>query len=97
MELTALSVALLALGLPKLAFIGTGAWFFMLVNAFKVPFSVHLGLITGESLLMDAALILPMVPGALLGPVIVRHMNQKLFESVALALAVIAAVKLILF
>src|SRR5882724_1517515 len=43
-------IYLLAIGLPKLAFIGTGAWFFMLVNAFKVPFSVHLGLITPDSL-----------------------------------------------
>jgi uncharacterized membrane protein YfcA len=88
---------LLAVGLPKLEFIGTGAWFFLLVNAFKVPFSAHLGLITSESLLMDALLILPMLPGALLGPVIVRHMNQKVFERVALVLAVVAALKLILF
>lgn len=88
---------LLAVGLPKLEFIGTGAWFFMLVNAFKVPFSVHLGLITSESLVMDAALIIPMLPGAFLGPVIVRHMNQKVFETVALVLAVVAAVKLVVF
>ena len=88
---------LLAVGLPKLEFIGTGAWFFLLVNAFKVPFSVSLGLITVDSLLMDAALILPMVPGALLGPVIVRNMNQQAFERVALVLAVAAAIKLILF
>jgi len=87
---------LLAVGLPKLAFIGTGAWFFLLVNAFKVPFSVHLGLITADSLLMDAALILPMAPGALLGPVLVRRMNQRVFENVALALAAAAAVKLAL-
>ena len=88
---------LLAVGLPKLAFIGTGAWFFLLVNAFKVPFSVHLGLITEDSLMMDALLILPMVPGALLGPLVVRHMNQKVFERLALVLAVLAALKLILF
>src|SRR4029078_10404491 len=30
-------VYFLAIGMPKLEFIGTGAWFFMLVNAFKVP------------------------------------------------------------
>jgi hypothetical protein len=88
---------LLAVGLPKLSFIGTGAWFFLLVNAFKVPFSVHLGLINGESLMLDAVLLLPMVPGALLGPVIVRRMNQNVFENVALVLAVVAAFKLILF
>src|SRR5579859_46075 len=70
----------LAIGLPKLVFVGTGAWFFMLVNAFKVPFSAHLGLITWRSLVMDGILIVPMIPGALLGPVILRRLNQRAFE-----------------
>jgi uncharacterized membrane protein YfcA len=87
---------LLAVGLPKLAFVGTGAWFFFLVNSFKVPFSVHLGLITADSLFMDAILILPMVPGALLGPVILRRLNQSTFEWMILALTVAAAVRLVL-
>jgi uncharacterized membrane protein YfcA len=86
---------LLAIGLPKLAFIGTGAWFFMLVNAFKVPFSVQLGLITRDSLWMDALLILPMIPGALLGPVILRHLNQEMFERLVLGLTVAAALRLL--
>ncbi|MGO8674387.1 MAG: sulfite exporter TauE/SafE family protein [Limisphaerales bacterium] len=86
---------LLAIGLPKLAFIGTGAWFFMLVNASKVPFSVKLGLITPHSLVMDALLAVPMIPGALLGPIIVRHINQQSFEIMVLALTVIAALKLL--
>jgi uncharacterized membrane protein YfcA len=85
----------LAIGLPKLTFVGTGAWFFMLVNAFKVPFSVHLGLITSRSLLLDAVLVIPMVPGALLGPVILRRINQKNFERMVLVLTAIAALRLI--
>ena len=85
---------LLAIGLPKLAFIGTGAWFFMLVNAFKVPFSVHLGLITLDSLLMDALLVVPMVPGALLGPVLLKRMNQRTFELLAILLTLAAALRL---
>jgi hypothetical protein len=87
---------LLAVGLPKLAFVGTGAWFFLLVNSCKVPFSVHLGLITGDSLLMDALLIVPMIPGALLGPVILRRLNQSTFEWIILALTGAAAVRLII-
>lgn len=87
---------LLAIGLPKLAFVGTGAWFYMLVNAFKVPFSVKLGLITRHSLVMDAWLVLPLVPGALLGPVILHRLNQKAFEWLALVLTVVAALKLLL-
>jgi uncharacterized membrane protein YfcA len=87
---------LLAIGLPKLAFIGTGAWFYMLVNAFKVPFSLQLGLITPDSLRMDALLVLPMVPGALLGPVILHRLDQRVFEIMALILTVAAAVRLVL-
>src|SRR6185295_1737898 len=29
----------LAIGLPKLELVGTAAWFFLVVNTFKVPFS----------------------------------------------------------
>lgn len=86
----------LALGLPKLEFIGTGAWFYMLVNAFKVPFSVRLGLITPPSLLMDACLLVALIPGALLGPVILHKLNQKAFEWLALVLTIAAAIKLLL-
>ena len=86
---------LLAIGLPKLAFIGTAAWFFLLVNAFKVPFSVGLGLITPASLHLDVVLLLPMVPGALLGPVILRHINQRAFEVMVLVFTVAAALRLL--
>jgi uncharacterized protein len=87
---------LLAVGLHKLNFVGTGAWFFMLVNAFKVPFSIGLGLITPESLLMDAYLLVPMIPGALLGPVVLHQVNQQVFELLVLLFTVAAAVRLLI-
>ena len=87
---------LLAVGLPKLAFVGTAAWFFILVNSFKVPFSLRLGLITPGSLAMDAALLLPMLPGAFLGPVILKRINQRAFELLVLVLAIGAAIRLLL-
>ena len=85
----------LAIGLPKLAFVGTGAWFFMLVNAFKVPFSAHLGLITRHSLMLDALLLIALVPGALLGPIILRRINQKNFELMVLILTAVATLRLV--
>lgn len=88
---------LLAIGLPKLAFIGTSAWFYMCVNAFKVPFSFKLGLITRESIVLDALLVLPMIPGALLGPVLLKRLNQEAFEAMVLVLTVVAAAKLLLW
>ena len=87
---------LLAIGLPKLALVGTGAWFFLFVNLFKIPFSLHLGLITADSLRMDAILCLPMIPGALLGPVILKRLNQTAFEIMVLAFTVIAAMRLLM-
>lgn len=89
-------IYLLAVRLPKMEFIGTSAWFFMFVNLFKTPFSVGLGLITPKSLLLDGLLLLPMLPGALLGPVILARMNQKVFEVLALALTVAAVARLLL-
>ena len=86
---------LLAIGLPKLAFIGTGAWFFMLVNAFKVPFSLHLGLINLASLKTDALLVLPMIPGALLGPILLKRLHHRAFEVMVLTLTVLAALRLL--
>ena len=86
---------LLAIGLPKLSIVGTGAWFFLFVNIFKVPFSMHLGLITADSLRMDALLCIPMIPGALLGPVILKRINQSAFEAMVLAFTILAAIRLL--
>ncbi len=86
---------LLAAGLPKMQFLGTMAWFFLVVNLFKVPFSAGLGLINLESLKLDAALLLPMLPGALLGPLIVHRIPQKGFEWMVLGLTALAAARLL--
>lgn len=88
-------IYLLALSLPKLEFIGTSAWFFLFVNLFKVPFSAGLGLITAHSLTLDAILILPMLPGLVLGPFILKRMNQRVFEVMALILTVLAVLRLL--
>ena len=71
---------LLALRLPKVAFIGTAAWFFLFLNLFKVPFSAGLGLINADSLAISLRLIPFVVAGALVGKPLVRHVDQKLFE-----------------
>ena len=57
------TVYLIRAGLPMLRMIGTGAWFYLVVNLAKVPFSAGLGLITPTSLVRDALL----VPALLLG------------------------------
>ena len=90
-----MTLYLLAIGLPKLVLVGTGAWFFLLVNVFKIPFSLHLGLITTDSLWMDLFLLIPMLPGALLGPVMLKRINQSAFETMALVFTILAAIRLL--
>ncbi|MEU5365444.1 sulfite exporter TauE/SafE family protein [Streptomyces sp. NPDC005925] len=91
-----MSMYLLSAGFRKLGFLGTSAFFFLIVNVSKVPFSAGLGLIDGRSLRLDAALVLFVVPGALLGKWAVQRINQRLFEQLVIAATVLGALQLLL-
>ena len=86
---------LLAMRLPKMAFVGTIAWFFLAVNLFKVPFLASLGLIHVASIGASLALWPFAIGGALLGRWMIGHINQRRFESISLALAAIAGARLL--
>ena len=87
-------IYLLAMGLPKLEFMGTASVFFMLLNWFKVPFMVHLGLINRASFTVNLMLAPAVFVGALFGRKILHRINQRLFDNVALILSAIAALEL---
>ncbi|ADI11443.1 putative integral membrane protein [Streptomyces bingchenggensis BCW-1] len=91
-----MSMYLLSAGFRKLGFLGTSAWFFLIVNVAKVPFSVGLGLIDRDSLLLDAALVLFVIPGAFLGRAVVDRINQRLFERLVIAATVVGGAQLLL-
>ncbi|MFA5205575.1 MAG: sulfite exporter TauE/SafE family protein [Lentisphaeria bacterium] len=86
---------LLAMRLPKLEFLGTSAWFFLLVNGLKVPFSVGLGLITRESLVVNLVLVPVIITGAMLGLPVARRLPERGFTLAAQLLTVLAALKLL--
>ena len=92
-----MSLYLLSMRLPKLEFLGTGAVFFMLINWFKVPFMVQLGMINRETLFLNLWLAPAVIAGALVGRGILARINQKAFESAALVLTALAVLKLLLF
>ena len=85
----------LAINLPKYEFIGTSAWFFFFVNAFKIPFSFQLGLIHGGSLLFNLMLAPAVAAGAFLGRSLVAIIPQRLFETLLLIFAALASLRLI--
>ncbi|MGW2594290.1 sulfite exporter TauE/SafE family protein [Streptomyces sp. NPDC001515] len=91
-----MSLYLLSAGFRKLGFLGTSAWFFLIVNTSKVPFSVGLGLIDGQSLLIDACMLLFVLPGAWIGRRCVDRINQRLFERLVLGATVLGGLQLLL-
>ena len=84
-----------SLALPKLEIVGTGAWFFLLLNAFKVPFSFWLGLIQGETLMLNALLVPAILVGVFTGRQIVSRLPQRAFELLMVGFAALAALRLI--
>jgi uncharacterized membrane protein YfcA len=92
-----MSVYLLAMKLPKLEFVGTTSWYFLVVNVFKVPFGVNLGIINPQSLVFDLKLVPFVLLGAFLGKPILERINQVWFERIALVFAFLSGLRLLFF
>lgn len=90
-----MAIYLLAMHLPKMEFVGTGAVFFMLLNWFKVPFMVNLGLITTNSIKFNLFLAPAVLIGTFAGRWLLTRINQKWFENLALGLSAVGAMRLL--
>ena len=79
--------------LPKNDFIGTGAWIFLLINLFKLPFQVfYWKNITATSLLTDLALVPFLVLGFWCGIKLVARIKDDLYRQVVIVLTLIGAI-----
>jgi uncharacterized membrane protein YfcA len=85
----------LAVGLPKYELVGTGAWFFMIVNLSKVPLSAGLGLIGPNTLTLNLVLLPAVFSGIAIGRWMTRRVPQRLFDGLLLTFAAVAALRLI--
>ena len=83
----------LAIGLPKLEFVGTSAWFFFIINVFKLPFSTGLGLVRSDTLFLNAALVPAIVGGLFAGRWLVHRVSQRQFDILVLAMVALAALQ----
>jgi uncharacterized membrane protein YfcA len=90
-----MSLYLLSTGLGVLGFLGTTAWFFFLVNLFKLPFSIGLGLVSPASLLLDAILVPAVLAGAVVGRRVIGRIDQAPFESLVLVFTVLSTLPLL--
>jgi len=90
------SLYCIAVGLPKFEVVGTLAWFFLIVNVFKLPFSAGLGLIRADTLLVAVVLLPAVVTGVFSGRWILHRLPQRVFDVMLIGFAVVAALRLIL-
>lgn len=88
-------IYLLAMQLHKEEFIGTGAWFFFVVNWLKVPFSTNLELMTVESVKLNLTVLPFIAAGAIIGIFFLKRIPQKAFTVIVQILATAAAIKLL--
>jgi uncharacterized membrane protein YfcA len=91
-----MSMYFLAARFEVKAFLGTAAWFFAIVNLFKVPFSIGIGIITVPGLLIDLVFVPLVVASAFLGRWLAGRMPQALFERLVIVFTVVGAVYLLL-
>ena len=90
-----MSMYFLAARFEVKAFLGTAAWFFAIVNVFKVPFSIGLGIITVPGLLIDLVLAPLVIVAAFFGRWLADRMPQQLFEKLVIVFTIVGAVYLL--
>ena len=85
----------LSMYLPKNAYIGSIAWFFMIVNLLKVPLHVFFwGTITFQTVSFNMVMIPAIAAGALFGIKIVKKIPEKPYRVFIIVMITIAAVKM---
>lgn len=90
-----MGIYLLQQGLPKNNFVGTRAWYFLILNLFKLPFSAHLGFVTLSSLKVNLYAVPLIVLGALIGVAVIKYIDVSLFKWIVRIAASVSAIKLL--
>lgn len=92
-----MAVYFLSVRLPKNIFIGTTAWFFLVINAFKVPFHIFFWKTISWDIVFLDLMLLPMnLIGALAGIWIVRQFSDKSYRWFIMAMTVLAAFSMLI-
>ena len=86
------SIYLLAMRLPKNVFIGTGAWFFFIINLSKVPLHVFAWeTIHARSLMVDLLAVPLIVAGMFAGIRLVKLFPEKVYRYFVIVMTLLGA------
>ncbi|MBN1626153.1 MAG: sulfite exporter TauE/SafE family protein [Deltaproteobacteria bacterium] len=90
-----MSIYLLSMRLPKNTFIGTSAWFFLIINLIKLPLQIYFWKnISPETLAFDALMIPAIAAGALIGFRITGKIPEKAYRIFIIVMTGASAVML---
>ena len=90
-----MSLYLLAMQLPKNVLIGTGAWFFLVVNLFKIPFHIFVWeTISVQTITLNLIMWPVILLGGFLGVRLVRIIPEKPFRWLIIIMTTMASIRL---
>jgi len=91
------AIYLLAMHLPKNSFIGTGAWFFLIINFTKFPLHIFVWkTISLNTLTLDLMLLPGIAAGAILGIWLVKKLSDKFYRAAVIVLTALSALLLLI-
>lgn len=91
-----MSMYLFGKKLPKQEFVGTGAWFYLVVNLLKAPLYVQLDMITANSLMLNLWSLPAIAAGAFIGVRVIPRIPLHWFQRVILLLGAVGAIRLMI-
>jgi uncharacterized membrane protein YfcA len=90
------AVYLLAMRLPKNSYIGTGAWFYLIINVIKLPFHIWVWeTISFRSVALDLISVPAILLGAWLGVRIVKLFPEKFYRVFIIFITLLSALFLL--
>ncbi len=91
-----MAIYLLSVKMPKYSFVGTNAWFFLVINYLKIPVQVLAwDNISASSLLLDACTVPVVALGGVLGILLVRKLPEKGFRYFTTAVTCVSVLMLL--
>jgi uncharacterized membrane protein YfcA len=91
------AIYLLAMHLPKNSFIGTGAWFFMIINFTKFPLQMFVwNNISLETLSIDLITLPAIALGAFMGFKMVKIIPEKIYRGFVIIITTVSAFLLLI-
>ena len=92
-----MAIYLLSVKMPKYSFVGTNAWFFLVINYLKIPVQMFAwNNITSQSLIIDALTIPFILMGGVAGIFLVKRLPEKGFRSFTTAITCVSVILLLI-